>query len=335
MAVPDVRSEMSQFYYLKNNVKIKGEMILLKKLENINIDELKELAKTHEPLNYSKLCERLNIKKYTSNSKTAQLKDLEALCSYRVESRPTRYIIEEYYDGALEILDRMRGRFVPYVEAILCSYLAQEETIYLTTRQLAEIAKLANVNFFIALPYQNRRRIGKAMQYNEADFGLFIDRTYDSVIRPIIRNTLASMQRRNIININSAYRYKKAEDEGFRYCSSDSDLGRDLLSIENMVKDEIGCGGQDFLTRYQWAEFYRIADIRAKELLGIETFCRCKQIVSTKAIATKNLHDIALRLNNNVIDRINELPTLQCIEVEEKDKYIDDMIRLDKGRIYV
>lgn len=308
---------------------------MLKRLEGIDINQLKELAETHEPLNYSKLCERLNIKKYSSDSKTAQLKDLEALCSYRVESRPTRYIIEEYYDGALEILDRMRGRFVPYVEAILCSYLAQEETIYLTTRQLAEIAKLANVNFFIALPYQNRRRIGKAMQYNEADFGLFIDRTYDSVIRPIIRNTLASMQRRNIININSAYRYKKAEDEVFRYCSSDSDLGRDLLSIENMVKDEIGCGGQDFLTRYQWAEFYRVADIRAKELLGIETFCRCKQIVSTKAIATKNLHDIALRLNNNVIDRINELPTLQCIKAEEKDRYIDDMIKLDKGRIYV
>ena len=222
---------------------------MLKKLEGINIEVLKELSETHEELNYSKLCEKLNIKKYGGNAKKEQLKDLEALCSYRVESKPTRYIIEEYYDGALEILDRMRGRFVPYVEAILCSYLTQEETIYLTTRQLAEIAKLANVNFFIALPYQNRRRIGKAMQYNEADFGLFIDRTYDSVIRPIIRNTLASMQRRNIININSAYRYKKAEDEGFRYCSSDSDLGRDLLSIENMVKDEIGCGGQDFLTR--------------------------------------------------------------------------------------
>lgn len=310
-------------------------MIMLKKLEGINIEVLKELSETHEELNYSKLCEKLNIKKYGGNAKKEQLKDLEALCSYRVESKPTRYIIEEYYDGALEILDRMRGRFVPYVEAILCSYLSQEETIYLTTRQLAEIAKLANVNFFIALPYQNRRRIGKAMQYDEVNFTAFIDRTYDSVIRPIIRNTLASMQRRNIININSAYRYKKAEDEVFRYCSSDSDLGRDLLSIENMVKDEIGCGGQDFLTRYQWAEFYRMADIRAKELLGIETFCRCKQIVSTKAIATKNLYEIALRLNNNVIDRINELPTLQCIEAEEKDKYIDDMIRLDKPKIYI
>lgn len=308
---------------------------MLKKLEGINIEVLKELSETHEELNYSKLCEKLNIKKYGGNAKKEQLKDLEALCSYRVESKPTRYIIEEYYDGALEILDRMRGRFVPYVEAILCSYLAQEETIYLTTRQLAEIAKLANVNFFIALPYQNRRRIGKAMQYDEVNFTAFIDRTYDSVIRPIIRNTLASMQRRNIININSAYRYKKAEDEVFKYCSSDSDLGRDLLSIENMVKDEIGCGGQDFLTRYQWAEFYRMADIRAKELLGIETFCRCKQIVSTKAIATKNLHDIALRLNNNVIDRINELPTLQCIKAEEKDKYIDDMIRLDKPKTYI
>lgn len=310
-------------------------MMMLKKLEGINIEVLKELSETHEELNYSKLCEKLNIKKYGGNAKKEQLKDLEALCSYRVESKPTRYIIEEYYDGALEILDRMKGRFVPYVEAILCSYLSQEETIYLTTRQLAEIAKLANVNFFIALPYQNRRRIGKAMQYDEVNFTAFIDRTYDSVIRPIIRNTLASMQRRNIININSAYRYKKAGDEMFRYCSSDSDLGRDLLSIENMVKDEIGCGGQDFLTRYQWAEFYRVADIRAKELLEIETFCRCKQIVSTKAIATKNLHDIALRLNNNVIDRINELPTLQCIKAEEKDRYIDDMIKLDKGRIYV
>ena len=310
-------------------------MMMLKKLEGINIEVLKELSETHEELNYSKLCEKLNIKKYGGNAKKEQLKDLEALCSYRVESKPTRYIIEEYYDGALEILDRMRGRFVPYVEAILCSYLSQEETIYLTTRQLAEIAKLANVNFFIALPYQNRRRIGKAMQYDEVNFTAFIDRTYDSVIRPIIRNTLASMQRRNIININSAYRYKKAEDEVFRYCSSDSDLGRDLLSIENMVKDEIGCGGQDFLTRYQWAEFYRVADIRAKELLGIETFCRCKQIVSTKAIAPKNLHDIDLRLTNNVIDKINELPTLQCIKTEEKDKYIDDMIKLDKGRIYV
>ena len=310
-------------------------MMMLKKLEGINIEVLKELSETHEELNYSKLCEKLNIKKYGGNAKKEQLKDLEALCSYRVESKPTRYIIEEYYDGALEILDRMKGRFVPYVEAILCSYLSQEETIYLTTRQLAEIAKLANVNFSIALPYQNRRRIGKAMQYDEVNFTAFIDRTYDSVIRPIIRNTLASMQRRNIININSAYRYKKAEDEVFRYCSSDSDLGRDLLSIENMVKDEIGCGGQDFLTRYQWAEFYRMADIRAKELLGIETFCRCKQIVSTKAIATKNLYEIALRLNNNVIDRINELPTLQCIKAEEKDRYIDDMIRLDKPKTYI
>ena len=98
---------------------------MLKRLEGIDINQLKELAETHEPLNYSKLCERLNIKKYSSDSKRAQLKDLEALCSYRVESKPTRYIIEEYYDGALEILDRMKGRFVPYVEAILCSYLAQ------------------------------------------------------------------------------------------------------------------------------------------------------------------------------------------------------------------
>ena len=94
---------------------------MLKRLEGIDINQLKELAKTHEPLNYSKLCERLNIKKYSSDSKTAQLKDLEALCSYRVESKPTRYIIEEYHDGSLEILDIMKGRFVTYVQCSLCT----------------------------------------------------------------------------------------------------------------------------------------------------------------------------------------------------------------------
>ena len=46
---------------------------MLKRLEGIDINQLKELAETHEPLNYSKLCERLNIKKYSSDSKTAQL----------------------------------------------------------------------------------------------------------------------------------------------------------------------------------------------------------------------------------------------------------------------
>ena len=41
-------------------------MMMLKKLEGINIEVLKELSETHEELNYSKLCEKLNIKKYGS-----------------------------------------------------------------------------------------------------------------------------------------------------------------------------------------------------------------------------------------------------------------------------
>ena len=56
-------------------------MMMLKKLEGINIEVLKELSETHEELNYSKLCEKLNIKKYGGNAKKEQLKDLEALCS--------------------------------------------------------------------------------------------------------------------------------------------------------------------------------------------------------------------------------------------------------------
>ena len=51
---------------------------MVRVLECVDINEVKVWAETHEPLNYSKLCERLNIKKYSSDSKTAQLKDLEA-----------------------------------------------------------------------------------------------------------------------------------------------------------------------------------------------------------------------------------------------------------------
>ena len=53
---------------------------MLKRLENINVEQLKELAETHEAVSYRELCKRLNIKEYTGNSKYAQLKDLEAIC---------------------------------------------------------------------------------------------------------------------------------------------------------------------------------------------------------------------------------------------------------------
>ena len=66
---------------------------MLKRLENINVEQLKELAETHEAVSYRELCKRLNIKEYTGNSKYAQLKDLEAICEFHMESKPTRYII--------------------------------------------------------------------------------------------------------------------------------------------------------------------------------------------------------------------------------------------------
>lgn len=299
---------------------------MLKRLEGINLDELKALSESHEPLPYNKLCERLNIRVKSGNSKGPQLEDLEAICDFHVEENPTRYIIDKYYDGALPVLESMKGKYTPYIEAILCSRLMNEDTIYVTTRQLAEMVSLANINFFVALNYKNRLPISLENKYDVLSLDKFLEETYDNAIRPIVRDALASMERRYIIVQNKAYRYMKKDDNIWCYCEANSELGKKFLEVENIVREELRLGDRKYLTRDEWNEFYRRCDICGLQLLGVKTFSRCKQIISKKEIAVKAYGEVCKKLNDNMQNRIRALSGLKDMDKNVKEEFIRDMI---------
>ena len=57
-------------------------------LENIDIEQLKSLAKEQKSLTYAELCRVIGMEPVTSNSKTAQIKQLSQICSFEKEKTP-------------------------------------------------------------------------------------------------------------------------------------------------------------------------------------------------------------------------------------------------------
>lgn len=301
---------------------------MIDRLKGINIENLKDLAERRTPMKYSQLCDAIGIQKLTSDSKKAQLDDLAAICDYEIIPNPTRLLITKCYDGSLEIVQRNRGKYTPLIEAILCSALKHNEKIYLTTKQLVEVTKMANVNYFMALRRNEQKKICSRFGYNELEFKEFIYKSYDNVFRPIVRDALRSMEKRSVIIINQAFKYKN--EDGFPVVvSADTDLGRKFLDIENRVKAELGYADKQYTMSFDWDRYNQICRAYAMKELGIDGFYRCKEIISKKEIAVRRLNELQSALNVNVRKRIEG-----CLMLPDISHFCDDMIDIEPKNMY-
>lgn len=302
-------------------------------LEGIKLNELKIICENNEILKYSELCKRLNIDYLSSNSKTNQLKNLQSLCDFEIVSNPTRYCFKEYYEGANETIKLMRGKYVPYVEALICSKLSINEMWYATKREIAEELGLANPNLFIALNFKNRLPIAEDLKYDFKSFDRFVDESYNC-IRPIIRDALNSMQKRYVININKAYKYKRLSKNRddivqWEFCNANSKMGQNLLEIENEVLNNLGYEDNQLLSKSQNEIFYRETNRLAIQRYNIEVFFRCNQIISKKEIAVKEYNQLMIGLNDRIQERIKSLNGLKLLKSNQMENYLADMIRLN------
>ena len=66
-------------------------------IETINYDELRNIYENEECLTYKELCNRLNIKEMSGNSKIKQMRELTGICRYEKIGR--KYIIKELCDN--------------------------------------------------------------------------------------------------------------------------------------------------------------------------------------------------------------------------------------------
>lgn len=104
--------------------------------------------------NYKELCKMLEIEPLTSNSKKAQLKDIECCCKYHRDKN--KYIIDKIYDIPLERIDnRVNNRFLcdtshglytDDIQALIMSVLPKKHGTHFVTSFSALIEDLSFVN---------------------------------------------------------------------------------------------------------------------------------------------------------------------------------------------
>lgn len=70
--------------------------------EIFNIEKMKEII--GQKVKYKDLCQLLDIKYKSGNSKMKQLQDIQLYCKLRKDSSPIRYVIEEVYEEPIKDL---------------------------------------------------------------------------------------------------------------------------------------------------------------------------------------------------------------------------------------
>lgn len=297
-------------------------------IENLNYAEIQQLIITQEKLNYKKLCEKLNIKYYGGKTKTKQLEQLAAVCELNMETKPTRYYITAIREGVdIDILIQLHGRWWPYFAAGLLDMLKEQDTVFLSTSELLRRCSMINQNFVTALDEKNRKSISVALRYNTTSFSTFIDKTYNSILRPIVRDVLSTLQKKAIIEVVPGYAFRYKKEDGYSNTTVLESLGKQFLAIENRVVRETGIDIGGYVPAYLWEEFYsRCAEI-AKEELGIYRFFRCHSITSTESIISYYLPPLteALHtLNRQAIENVFKSKSLCGVSFNDKEKFVND-----------
>ena len=89
-------------------------------------------------LKYNQLCEALDIKPKTGNSKPTQIQNIGTFCELEQLERPTRYVVHEVYEEQFQAFLELnqQNRFQYYFEAALyqhfLKYLMRSMTISLS-----------------------------------------------------------------------------------------------------------------------------------------------------------------------------------------------------------
>lgn len=305
-------------------------MIIIKNyLEGLDYTTLEDLAMTQEELKYKNLCEKLGIKCYSGgNAKTRQLEQLAAICELGMHTKPTRYYIAAIREEIdIEALIQIHGRWWPYFAAKILDLLKEKNTLFITTSELLRQCTMINRNFITALDEKNRKPISVALKYSTTTFSTFIDKTYNSILRPIVRDVLAALQKKAIIEVVPAYAFKIRKGDDYINTTVLEPMGKKFLEIENRVVRETGIDIGGYVPSYLWGLFYQICGEIAREELGIYRFFRCHSIVSTDNIINyylPPLQEALETLNRQAIENVFKSKSLYGVPKKDKEKFVND-----------
>lgn len=207
---------------------------ILQRLKKIEGKELK----------YKQLCEALNLQIKTSNSKIAQLNNLQMYCKLTELANPKRYLIEYVYDKELRALglDNQKNKFQIMFEAALYQAFLENngQPIYLSTMDAIKLFREVNDNFSYACNPANMQLMGEEYEYMPK-----VGKIIYQILRQWTLRRIDYMNERHTALKETGYRlYKSRIYEGKPYITflnvpQDSNMARQCQAIYNKAIEEI------------------------------------------------------------------------------------------------
>ncbi len=263
--------------------------------------------------NYKELCEVMDWKVKSGNTKISQLKDLERYCKYHKEGN--KFIIDEIYENPLPKEDnRFNGNNSVYKENIdklilhMCSetYDSKYNYIELTTNTLMERLHIINKNFKVG-----RNNINKFSRYLEVPIETIYD-FYNSTYKKNKDIIEASLKRFKNKALLDWYKVKKIclLDDSYRKATDGEIEG--ILEIEQEVlrilqyKDK-----KEVFLHGAWNSFQNKKNEMLRDMMKIKYDFEVYHIVTTKSFRKMILEesekeDIEWELNFDIQDSANK-----------------------------
>ena len=321
-------------------------------IEGLNYDELKKICDNKEELSYSKLCKRINIKELSGNSKIKQIRELSGICKFTKEKN--KYKFEEICEKEIIDLFDNRSIYVPYIQ-ILLSHIFDIKNIdscYFTMSDLMVELGMINTNFKQLTGGEMKKYcsyISRENNFDSESFFKFVYKSYNSVLKPIVKNSLKSLQNKRVIDLINGYRvFKKVKYFEKEYILSEDtniqkDLGKELFSIESEAMTNLDIkdirelyGKKAYLKDSYYKECERILRFKSEndekfiknnwKYIG---FCRNYFIFLNKKRLSHNFIEIKKEFNNIVINKLMETSTLDSLSKENIKLFITALIFLE------
>lgn len=251
-----------------------GDQELLKRLEKVKGKELK----------YKQLCEELNLKIKTSNSKTSQLNNLQMYCQLEKLEKPTRYVVREVYGEILEglgVLNNNNRYQLLFEAAMYKAFLGNDgNSLYASNMEMLKLFQEVNENFAYACNSRHMSKLGQDFEYMSE-----MSQTVYRILRQWTKRRVESMVRRDIILLRKGYRlYTKHYGKYGEYrISHNVEIGSEKEKIcqeifEQAKREKMPDGWEDeWVPGWKWYEYERYVAQLTKERFENE-YCDLRHI---------------------------------------------------------
>lgn len=303
-------------------------------LENIDIEQLKSLAKEQKSLTYAELCRVIGMEPVTSNSKTAQIKQLSQICSF--EKEKTHYKIKEYYTNPTITEDR-KQKYQRYFEAIILCSLSKGQSKIVSPNELREWLGLCNQNFKLLGKPGNRAKIAVASGFKGTD----LSKMYAKCVQYFdwnIGNCLKSMQKHGYITVQKGYRLFQDKD-GIIFKQNifqeNPEYSR-LVEIEKTVLTTLRDNGEIYVSKNGYitrktdkSKYWKECNAVVRKKFNILGYCSVKKIALCVKHREGNIKTYSAALNEIISE--NLLGKLH--DVKSSAEFIDGFIRVSWKKI--